>query len=61
MEYNVGGSCSTNNKDGDECNATKMVRLLSPSSGYIIYGMGHLHAGGLGSTLYGEVFFSCLS
>ncbi|KAA0031399.1 hypothetical protein IC582_000175 [Cucumis melo] len=54
VEYNVGGSCSTNNKDGDECNATKMVRLLSPSSGYIIYGMGHLHAGGLGSTLYGE-------
>uniref|UniRef100_A0A0A0K2U1 Stress up-regulated Nod 19 protein n=1 Tax=Cucumis sativus TaxID=3659 RepID=A0A0A0K2U1_CUCSA len=53
VEYNVGGTCSTN-KVGDECNATKMVRLLSPSSGYIIYGMAHLHVGGLGSVLYGQ-------
>lgn len=60
VEYNVRGTCSTN-KVGDECNATKMVRLLSPSSGYIIYGMAHLHVGGLGSVLYGQVFFSLLN
>lgn len=53
VEYNV-GSCSSINMRGDQCNATKMVKLFSPTSGYIIYGMAHLHIGGLGSMLYGE-------
>ncbi|XP_022988529.1 uncharacterized protein LOC111485742 [Cucurbita maxima] len=53
VEYNV-EACSPTNKPDDECKATKMVRLISPSSGYLIYGMAHLHIGAIGSMLYGE-------
>lgn len=38
----------------DECTDTKRVSVLFPDDGDLIYGAGHQHTGGIGSTLYGE-------
>jgi hypothetical protein len=29
-----------------------------PTGGYVIYAVAHQHAGGIGSTLYGQVIFN---
>ncbi|CAK9163219.1 unnamed protein product [Ilex paraguariensis] len=52
IEYDV-ESCSTS-MASDSCNNTKRVSLILPTGGDVIYAVAHQHAGGIGSTLYGE-------
>ncbi|KAL6576497.1 hypothetical protein OROHE_000278 [Orobanche hederae] len=52
VEYDV-ESCPVGGAD-DSCTHTKTITVSFPTGGYIIYGVGHQHAGGIGSTLYGE-------
>lgn len=40
--------------DGD-CVDIKRLSVMSPDSGDVVYGVAHQHAGGIGSTLYGQV------
>lgn len=39
------------------CIDNKRTKLSLPNGGYVIYAVAHQHTGGVGSTLYGEVFF----
>ena len=43
--------CKTN---GDGCVDVKKKSLMMPFSGYIVYGVAHQHAGGIGAALYRE-------
>ncbi|KAL3613603.1 hypothetical protein CASFOL_042528 [Castilleja foliolosa] len=49
IEYNV-ESCGAN----DSCTHTRTLTVSLPTGGDVIYGVGHQHTGGVGSTLYGE-------
>lgn len=40
----------------DGCVHTKSLSVSLPAGGDVVYGVGHQHTGGVGSTLYGEVF-----
>ncbi|XP_045820178.1 uncharacterized protein LOC123913469 isoform X1 [Trifolium pratense] len=53
VEYRV-ESCSTNQKDGNDCVHVKRTSLPLETGGYVIYGVAHQHSGGIGSTLYGQ-------
>ncbi|XP_061339731.1 uncharacterized protein LOC133286341 [Gastrolobium bilobum] len=53
VEYQV-EPCSKGHKDGRGCLNVKRTSLPMPSGGYVIYGVAHQHAGGTGSTLYGQ-------
>ncbi|KAK4270820.1 hypothetical protein QN277_019589 [Acacia crassicarpa] len=53
VEYDV-ESCSNKNKDSNGCIDVKRTSLPMPRGGYVIYGVAHQHAGGIGSTLYGQ-------
>ncbi|KAL0862820.1 hypothetical protein Bca101_041938 [Brassica carinata] len=50
LEYEV-KPCKTN---GDGCVDVKKKSLMIPFSGYIVYGVAHRHAGGIGAALYRE-------
>lgn len=52
IEYNV-ESCPAG-VNSDQCVDTRRVTLSAPTSGDIIYGVGHQHTGGIGTSLYGE-------
>ncbi|KAH6755501.1 stress up-regulated Nod 19 protein [Perilla frutescens var. hirtella] len=52
IEYDV-ESCPIGAAN-DDCIHTKSVTVGLPIGGDVIYGVGHQHSGGLGSTLYGE-------
>lgn len=54
MEYDV-ESCSAAGETNDGCTDSRRVNLTMPTGGSVIYGVGHQHTGGIGSTLYGEV------
>ncbi|KAJ4837610.1 hypothetical protein Tsubulata_039299 [Turnera subulata] len=53
VEYDV-QSCSATGQAVDGCIDVKRTSLTMPISGYLIYGVAHQHAGGLGSALYRE-------
>ncbi|XP_010483864.1 PREDICTED: uncharacterized protein LOC104762302 [Camelina sativa] len=50
VEYDV-EPCKTN---GDGCIDVKKKSLVMPFNGYIVYGVAHQHAGGIGAALYRE-------
>ncbi|EOA12665.1 hypothetical protein CARUB_v10027779mg [Capsella rubella] len=50
VEYEV-KQCKTN---GDGCIDVKKNSFMMPFNGYIIYGVGHQHLGGIGAALYRE-------
>ncbi|KAL0354918.1 UNVERIFIED_CONTAM: hypothetical protein Sradi_3938700 [Sesamum radiatum] len=52
VEYDV-ESCPVG-MTNDGCTHTKTLTVSLPTGGDVIYGVGHQHAGGIGSTLYGE-------
>ncbi|XP_022852039.1 uncharacterized protein LOC111373697, partial [Olea europaea var. sylvestris] len=52
VEYDV-ESCDIGVAN-DDCIHAKRVSVSLPTSGDVIYGVAHQHAGGTGSTLYGE-------
>ncbi|XP_011073597.1 uncharacterized protein LOC105158512 [Sesamum indicum] len=52
VEYDV-ESCPVGVAN-DGCIHTKTLTVSLPTGGDVIYGVGHQHAGGVGSTLYGE-------
>ncbi|KAL8464491.1 hypothetical protein ACS0TY_034137 [Phlomoides rotata] len=52
IEYEV-ESCNVGTKN-KECTHTKSLSVSLPTGGDVIYGVGHLHTGGTGITLYGE-------
>ncbi|KAG6666477.1 hypothetical protein CIPAW_01G033000 [Carya illinoinensis] len=53
VEYEV-KSCRASGMANNGCTDTKRVSLTMPTGGSVIYGVAHQHAGGTGSTLYGE-------
>ncbi|XP_028765910.1 uncharacterized protein LOC114723833 [Neltuma alba] len=53
VEYDV-QSCSNSHKDKTKCIDVKRTSLPMARGGYVIYGTAHQHAGGIGSTLYGQ-------
>ncbi|XP_058226532.1 uncharacterized protein LOC131335271 [Rhododendron vialii] len=53
VEYDV-ESCSAAGETNDGCTDSRRVNLTMPTGGSVIYGVGHQHTGGIGSTLYGE-------
>ncbi|PIN04734.1 hypothetical protein CDL12_22731 [Handroanthus impetiginosus] len=52
IEYDV-ESCPLGEVN-DDCTYTKTLTVSLPTGGNVIYGVAHQHAGGIGSTLYGE-------
>ncbi|KAK4395447.1 hypothetical protein Sango_1699000 [Sesamum angolense] len=52
VEYDV-DSCPVGMAN-DGCIHTKTLTVSLPTGGDVIYGVGHQHSGGIGSTLYGE-------
>ncbi|KAL2478972.1 Stress up-regulated Nod 19 [Forsythia ovata] len=52
IEYEV-PSCAVG-ATNDYCTHTKSLSVSLPTGGDVIYGVGHQHAGGIGSALYGE-------
>lgn len=57
VEYDVEESCSSTSTSSDGCVDNLWSMATMPTGGYVVYGVAHQHTGGLGSTLYGEVFF----
>ncbi|KAK7260435.1 hypothetical protein RIF29_26470 [Crotalaria pallida] len=53
LEYEV-DSCSTGNMNGNGCIDVKRSTVAMQSGGYVIYGGGHQHSGGIALTLYGQ-------
>ncbi|WJX11211.1 hypothetical protein P8452_01849 [Trifolium repens] len=53
VEYEV-EPCSKSNLNGSGCVDVKRASFPMQSGGYVIYGVGHQHAGAIGSTLYGQ-------
>ncbi|KAI9126821.1 hypothetical protein K1719_002417 [Acacia pycnantha] len=53
IEYEV-DSCRNDHKDSSKCIDVKRTNLPMPRGGYVIYGVAHQHAGGIGSALYGQ-------
>lgn len=54
IEYDV-KPWSKGHANGSGYLDVKRASLPIPTGGYVIYGAGHLHIGGTGSTLYGQV------
>lgn len=54
VEYEV-ESFSASGVAGDTCIDIKRTSLTMPIGAYVIYGVAHQHAGGVGSTLFGQV------
>lgn len=52
IEYDVEACPIGATNDG--CIHTKSLTVSLPTGGNVIYGVGHLHAAGIGSTVYGE-------
>jgi hypothetical protein len=57
VEYAV-ESCTATDAAGNGCIDIKRNSLTMPTGGYVIYAVAHQHAGGIGSTLYGQVIFN---
>ncbi|KAK2400624.1 stress up-regulated Nod 19 protein [Trifolium repens] len=53
VEYEV-EPCSKSNLNSSGCVDVKRTSFPMQSGGYVIYGVGHQHAGAIGSTLYGQ-------
>lgn len=53
VEYAV-ESCTATDAAGNGCIDIKRNSLTMPTGGYVIYAVAHQHAGGIGSTLYGQ-------
>ncbi|GMI76654.1 hypothetical protein like AT5G61820 [Hibiscus trionum] len=51
VEYNI-EPCRSTGSTGNGCIDNKSISLDMPFSGYVIYGVAHQHAGGVGSVLY---------
>ncbi|KAK4395443.1 hypothetical protein Sango_1698600 [Sesamum angolense] len=58
-EYDV-ESCPVGTAD-DGCIHTKTLNVALPTGGDVVYGVAHQHAGGIGSTLYGENLIAAVS
>lgn len=44
--------------DGSGCVDVKRSSIPMQQGGYVIYGVGHQHAGAIGSTLYAQVMLN---
>ncbi|CAK7336864.1 unnamed protein product [Dovyalis caffra] len=53
IEYEV-ESCTATDPASQACIDIKRNSLTMPTGGYVIYAVAHQHAGGIGSTLYGQ-------
>ncbi|XP_045805133.1 uncharacterized protein LOC123898265 [Trifolium pratense] len=53
IEYEV-EPCNTSHVNGSDCVDVKRASFPIQNGGYVIYGVGHQHAGAIGSTLYGQ-------
>ncbi|KAJ1420895.1 Stress up-regulated Nod 19 [Sesbania bispinosa] len=53
VEYDV-EPCSKGHMKGNDCVDVKKTSLPMQTGGYVIYGVGHQHAGAIASTLYGQ-------
>lgn len=53
IEYDV-EACPGGEVNRDSCVDTRTLTVDFPNGGDVIYGAAHLHAGGIGSALYGE-------
>lgn len=54
VEYEV-ESCNASCMADNGCTDNKRLSLTMPRGGFVVYGVAHQHAGGIGSALYGEV------
>ncbi|XP_038685154.1 uncharacterized protein LOC119985063 isoform X2 [Tripterygium wilfordii] len=54
IEYDVQTCNATGVARKKRCIDAKTTSLTIPTGGYLIYGVGHQHAGGAGTTLYGK-------
>ncbi|XP_073296772.1 uncharacterized protein [Primulina huaijiensis] len=52
IEYDVESCTVAEANDG--CTHSKILTINFPTGGEVVYGVGHQHAGGIGTTLYGE-------
>jgi hypothetical protein len=57
VEYEV-ESCTSTDAAGNGCIDIKRNSVTMPTGGYVVYAVAHQHAGGIGSTLYGQVIFN---
>ena len=55
IEYEV-KACESSRGSANACIDIKKKAFIMPKGGYLIYGVAHQHSGGVGSSLYGEVF-----
>lgn len=53
VEYDV-EACSIGAAKNRTCIDTRTLSIALPEDGDVIYGVGHIHAGGINTTLYGE-------
>ncbi|KAB1200266.1 hypothetical protein CJ030_MR0G007710 [Morella rubra] len=60
VEYEV-ESCNASCMADDGCIDNKRLSLTMPRGGFVVYGVAHQHAGGIGSALYGEDFVTLTS
>jgi len=57
IEYQV-ESCSKGYNSSSACIDVRKTSLPMQTGGYVIYGVGHVHAGATASALYGQVLFN---
>ena len=53
--------CSSESRAGNECVDVKVATEVMPRGGDVVYAVGHQHAGGIGTSLHGQVYISSSS
>jgi hypothetical protein len=54
IEYLV-ENCSSENRARNDCVHVQVAKQILPRGGDIVFSVGHLHSGGIASSLHGEV------
>jgi high-affinity K+ transport system ATPase subunit B len=54
IEYLV-EKCSSENRAKNDCVHVQMAKQILPRGGDIVFGVAHLHSGGITASLHGEV------
>jgi len=54
VEYTV-EECSSENRAKNDCVDVKVTKEVLPHGGNIVFAVGHQHAGGIGTSLHGQV------
>ena len=47
--------CSSESRARNECVDVKVATEVMPRGGNVVYAVGHQHAGGIGTSLHGQV------